>query len=304
MSRRLLSSGGALFGAVLAAALFAGCATAVNDAIDDGLTPGDDGTGITSNSGDAGKKDAGSYYGQPDTGGGNVGDDAGSVSPDPDSGAVVPPDSGTIVPDSGTVVPDSGTVVPDSGTVVPDSGTVVTTCPPGSLASFTTKYHAPDTNGPGSCTASEIAQFYTACLDPVNSTQAACTSYQNGIGGLFCSPCLVTPSTASKWGPLVQYPDNTVSLNSGGCYAISASAALSCGQQSEYVVECDRAACAACSTANGDFDSCATAAEAAGCSQYAQSETTQCAPYASTGCALSGTFESSFKSIAAVMCGP
>jgi hypothetical protein len=227
-------------------------------------------------------------------GGGGGGDDSG----------VTGSDSGTHH-DSGGTGGDSGTGF-DSGTGG-DSGGMM--CAPGNVSTFMPPaYHAANRQA-GACTAAQITAYYAACLDTA-STQATCMAFTPAS----CASCLEGPSTAAKWGAVV---DSTgiASINLAGCMEITGGAnGLACAQTSQKSSACADAACAPSCKVTDDaslqlYLACAQQADANGCSMYAQAtQTCQMAESMTDGgdsiCLTGQTFQDLYNSVAPVFCGP
>lgn len=220
-----------------------------------------------------------------------VPDSAPPVDAAPPQDASVPP---VTTPDSGPVAP------PDSG---PPTGP---TCSPVAPTSFTPAWHA-QKGAKGDCYTSEIDGFWTACLDTA-ATQTTCSNFANGFSTGICYACLVSASTESTWGAIVTYTGFS-DVNVGGCYAL-AGASSACSHAVQYAAECDVAYCGkTCGKTDADYASCSAAANGAGgaCATYASDASTKCTGVSAAvkaSCDQTSNQQASFKSLAAVFCGP
>jgi len=158
-------------------------------------------------------------------------------------------------------------------------------CPPSALGAWQpTTYHHANVALPNACTAALIADFYSSCLGPGASSTTCDPSWGSGEDTAHqdCQTCLVTPSTAESWGPLVEY-GSTVSLNVAGCVELLDPGApgVSCATAVQQADECEHQACDATCPVTDDTSfanwracvaasatgACATYTGAAGCAQ-------------------------------------
>jgi hypothetical protein len=191
-----------------------------------------------------------------------------------------PPNNGT-PPDTGSDgsadardgrVHGDDVFVPDSPGDDADSG-----CPtPADITGWTPPaYHPATGSDQGKCTDAFISAYFTDCLGPT-ATQATCAPW--GTSGdaahKACAQCLLTLSTAAKYGPLVEYK-GVVNANIAGCIELkdptNGVACATAVQQSE---ECDHAACDPVCPVKDDpsfqlWLQCVQAAEAGQCKPYA-----------------------------------
>jgi hypothetical protein len=155
-------------------------------------------------------------------------------------------------------------------------------------------------NAKGACTATDITNFYTSCFG--STTTPVCDG--TGLSTTACAPCLLSQSTATSWGAVVEYPDGSFSLNLGGCYAlIGASAACATFEQEKD--ECEVAACESSCPATADITTCITSADTGVCATYANGVTAQCSTTitAATTCGGGATaIEAYYQAIAATFC--
>jgi hypothetical protein len=300
---------------VLAGAFASGCATAVglddNAGDDGGDAPAHDGGHEGGSLGEAST----SHDGAGDTS--STGDDSatgddGATEAAGDAGGTDANVPDTNVPDTNvpdTNIPDTNipdTNIPDTNipdTNVPDTNVPDTSTPDAGgchalTSGFTPKYHAPQPRQPGSCTASQISGFYTACLD----TSAGCNAWRLSNGT--CDSCLTTnlDPAGTSWGPLLQYPEY-ISNDLGGCiYLDKGSSQSACAHDREYQLECSHYACdTTCAGATEtDYSACVTAANSGICATYVSAVAIDCT--AASTCYNGTDFASNFKQVAAVFC--
>ena len=120
------------------------------------------------------------------------------------------------------------------------------------------------------CTATQIQTLYNECWGGA----PGCTAFYGDPTNSTCIACMHTQSTASSWGPLVEFPDQVTYANASGCMAIVTPDAggTDCAHAVEAEVRCRQASCA---------PNCPNASTAAGLAEYEQcetkAETTTCA---------------------------
>lgn len=137
---------------------------------------------------------------------------------------------------------DAGT---DKKVITQDTGAPdvpVSTCAPGDVSKFTPEFIPPVPANPSACSAQEIDDFYSKCYDSTTSNTTACSAFNKASAS--CVKCMVTVSTATKWGALIS-TDGVVTANIGGCIAIKDGnlAADGCGAKYEAAYQCGLAAC-------------------------------------------------------------
>ncbi|HLK35391.1 MAG TPA: hypothetical protein VKU41_01480 [Polyangiaceae bacterium] len=211
------------------------------------------------------------------------------------------------------------------------SGDPVSSCHPGGVTTFSpATYHPALSAGQGACVASAstdaFVQFYDACLGP-NKTQVDCDSFAESSAT--CAGCLLTPSTATLYGPLISF-GGFVLPNVAGCLELMGlhpsveagvdSQALACAKSLQALEECELTACKAnCPVPSGGtldlYDACAREADKAGCQSYASAAA--CADaYRTVDAGSSGdsgtltsaacflSFQDFYDAVAPFFCGP
>jgi hypothetical protein len=165
------------------------------------------------------------------------------------------------------------------------------------------------------CSQTFIDSFYTDCLSP-NATQQSCAPW--GVNAdqahKACEQCLITRSTASQWGALIEFK-GLVDFNVAGCVLLLDPSNKVCAVSIAQNVACEHAACdSVCPvTDNASYQvwqQCEQAAEAigppCGCIQYAKPAS--CIDKEAQGpakaCLPQSDFKSTYDSIAPIFCGP
>ena len=219
--------------------------------------------------------------------------------PPADGGSCVPLDA----PSPGTgVACDAGT------TMTPDTGAddEAGSCEQASVAGFTPTWHAPR-RVVGACTNDQITDFATACIGTA-STPTACNAYQQAsISNANCEACLVTPATNPQYGALIN-KGAYLELNLGGCVDLLEPCNQNCGEALLGQIECEGAACSACTFGSQGFEDCNTAADGCGCTAIAE-EASNChsaitqrqSPAAA--CFAPANFLAGFSALASLFCG-
>ena len=147
--------------------------------------------------------------------------------------------------------------------------------------------------------------FDSTCLNVNTATSPCDTATQAGVSTT-CYQCLVSAPTDSTWGVLIDEPQFW-ELDMGGCYAAEAAGEVTCGQDTQYQLECELAECNG-GGSSATFSTCKTTADkspSGKCACFATNATTDCASYSSTSQCnpLNGTsFDSTFKAYAKIMC--
>jgi hypothetical protein len=193
-------------------------------------------------------------------------------------------------------------------------------CPPASLDEWSAgAYHHAQPLQPAACNALLLNDYYTNCLGP-SSSQDACNQ-EWGAGEdpahATCQSCILTPSSATVWGPLIDYgtggdggAGGTVALNVAGCVEILDPSQLVCATSVQVADECQHAACdTSCPVTDvasyTDWQACIDAAGTGECVAYLQSAACVNAEDAgpAAACVTGQTFEDEFFAIADVFCG-
>jgi hypothetical protein len=159
-------------------------------------------------------------------------------------------------------------------------------CPPANLDEWNAgNYRHAQAVQSSACTALLMNDYYSSCLGPT-ATQDACNqSWGAGEDAAHatCQTCILTPSSASLWGPLVDYgtggdggAGGTVSVNVAGCVEILDPAQLPCAMSVQLADECQHAACdPGCPVSDtasfDDWQACINASAQGVCLQYLQS---------------------------------
>jgi hypothetical protein len=228
--------------------------------------------------------------------------------------------AGDAAKDASTCVKVSVTPAPaHGGPACPTDGSA---CYPGDLTKFTSTWVPPVAGAPyaNQCTEQQITDAYTNCFGP-GATISGCMQWEGANAG--CLHCMVTDSTAPRWGPVIFFlngPNQLTALNIGGCIDLAEPCNLSCAEATLADLECVFAACthssSPCATAsNSDVESCIGAADSTcGCMAYHASQNCylnlvdQPSSHPAVAlCALdsSGGFSmTSFTAVVTFMCGP
>ncbi len=199
----------------------------------------------------------------------------------------------------------------DAGTEI-DAASLA--CPPQTTSAFMTPLYVPAGLDKGECTSAQIASFYDACLSP-SATDATCSAAFGAAApavDVTCGACLLTPESATSWGPVVSYAVGTVSLNVAGCMEILGSTTgLSCAKAYEAANACESYACASCTvssaTSSVNHQACVLAAADGDCATYEATATcgdSEADSGATTTCFLGNDFGSRFAALAPIFCGP
>lgn len=145
-----------------------------------------------------------------------------------------------------------------------------TTCYPHDETAFSPTW-VPPLPRLGQCTSTQITDFYTSCLGGTAS-DAACGTWTGASANATCLGCLKTPSTATAYGALIQFPGDVVELDEAGCVALAEPCNLECAQTWLASIECRESACTSTEcTEQSDLIECAmTAAACTACEAYAQ----------------------------------
>jgi MYXO-CTERM domain-containing protein len=141
---------------------------------------------------------------------------------------------------------DAGTdAAADAGDDGGDGGLV---CPtPAVETGFTPAAYVHAVPHQNACSQQLIDDYYTLCLASTATAQS-CAPFTNNPDAAHqaCAACIVTPSTASAYGPVIQatYGNFIVSTpNLGGCIEILDPSGLACATKLQDRDDCDNAAC-------------------------------------------------------------
>jgi hypothetical protein len=196
-----------------------------------------------------------------------------------------------------------------------DTRVGVSDCTPGDVSTFVPAWKVPTAFHQGAC-ADAQGDALIGCLTNVPDA-ATCKTFFSDPANKACLACAVTPSTAPKYGPLVEGVV-TISVNAAGCIADATGdvSASGCGARVLAADQCDDFACEAkCPIPPNDDGSayvallaCRMAAGTSVCKSY--SEAASCSR-ALTGvggvaeeCSLPGTsFAENAKAMVKLFCG-
>jgi hypothetical protein len=210
---------------------------------------------------------------------------------------------------------DSGS--PSDSGAVSDAPLV---CPPANLDEWNAgDYHHAQGVQPSACNALLLNDYYASCLGP-NASQDVCNQTWGAgedAAHATCQSCIVTPSSASHWGALVDYgtggdggAGGTVSINVAGCVEILDPAQLTCAMSVQLADECQHTACdPGCPVSDmasfADWQACISASAQGVCLGYLQSAS--CVNSEDAGpaslCVTGQAFQDEFMAIATVFCG-
>jgi hypothetical protein len=170
----------------------------------------------------------------------------------------------------------------DSSNLVPGDAS---SCRPGEVATYQPSYHPASGAYQGLCGDDLIKQYYDDCLGP-NASTDSCADFKADKTSGPCAACIVTPDSATKYGPIIDH-GSFVTANVAGCLELAAGALdadggsanlLACARAVQSQAGCELAACEAnCDvhdTASLDaYGTCASAADTQGCETYASAAT-------------------------------
>jgi len=170
---------------------------------------------------------------------------------------------------------DAAVCTPVVVTGAPSSGGLActasgTTCYPHDETAFSPAWVAPLPRL-GHCTSTQIMDFYTSCIGGT-ANDSACATWTGASANATCLGCLKTPSTATAYGALIQFPGDVVELNEAGCVALAEPCNLECAQTWLAGIQCREAACTSTECIEqSDLLGCTmTAATCATCEAYTQ----------------------------------
>ncbi|CAN5620236.1 hypothetical protein BH09MYX1_BH09MYX1_14140 [soil metagenome] len=204
-------------------------------------------------------------------------------SPDAGDGGLTPKDSST-PSDSGT---KDTSVQPgiDAGNC---NGSGLTGCTPQSTCGFSPAGLKPNTYAPGACTSQDVAAFYTACINPGDST--ACQNLSSSKPN--CTSCLLTQGSASTAGAVVE-GNGLVTANIAGCFKVKGN--TTCANAVESHSQCTKTACeevcpVSDNTSFTTYQKCLTDSDATNCKSYASAATSCDQDTSCTGSDFQGTY--------------
>ncbi len=170
------------------------------------------------------------------------------------------------------------------------------------------------------CSAQLIGDYYTQCLDSASTAQT-CAPWTNAPDAAHqaCASCLVTPATASAYGPIVQTTFGNILVsdpNVAGCIELADPAGLACATKLQDRLDCDEQACTTQCPVTDDpsfqqWQTCLTNADNAAASCQTFYQATSCASSempdggVAAACfptAANPTFEDDYNAVAPVFC--
>lgn len=190
-------------------------------------------------------------------------------------------------------------------------------CPPAPLDEWSPPpYRHAQARQPSACSALLVIDFYQSCLGPTATNDGCNQTWGTGQDAAHqtCQTCLVTASSDTLWGPLVDY-GMTVSINVAGCIELLDPSQLACSGLVQLADVCQHQACdAACPVSPtdpasfGDWQACVASTGQTGqgeCNAYLASAA--CAEAEDAGpaaaCVTGKTFQDDFVAVASVFCG-
>jgi hypothetical protein len=192
-------------------------------------------------------------------------------------------------------------------------------CQPGSVASYQpASYRSASPVGQGACVATgsetdPIQGFYEACLASTATTDG-CNLFREQNEA--CVACILTPQTAARYGPLIDFTTYVIA-NVAGCIEVAPAASgtpdsdgLACAKSVQALAGCELAACGAnCPVEDAKslsaYQSCATASEQSGCQDWATAAACADAEEDAGGLASAcvGSFPTFYDAVVPFFCG-
>jgi len=181
------------------------------------------------------------------------------------------------------------------------------------VSSFSPTYKPPTGARQGKCTAAQLTAFYDKCLDE-NAPQGECAAQFGQTAsqeGKDCAACLITPSTAGQYGPLVDQTD-TVQVNISGCIAHLEPCNEACAKAVQAESQCTEAACKTnCPVTDNTTLAlnarCQAEASANGCKTHSAKarcvEQLESGDHPAAACISGTSFRALFEAVAPVFCG-
>jgi hypothetical protein len=151
------------------------------------------------------------------------------------------------------------------------------------------------------CTLQALQDIYVNCFAGQSTSMCQSVMQQNAT----CASCLLTPSSASKWGALLEMSNGIVELDIAGCIA-DASGNLSCAQAQSNITQCEEQSCASCMPVDAqsfqEYSQCLQASGSTTCAKYVAA---QCANQdaGSTAQCFPSDFKDGFFTFGALFCG-
>lgn len=148
-------------------------------------------------------------------------------------------------------------------------------CAPGDVSTFEPTWKAPAGMAQAKCTETQVNALLDCQLDE-NADAAACKALAADKNNQTCGTCLLTNSSAAKYGPLIS-GEGVISINYAGCIALKDNnvTADGCGAKYQALGQCSTEACATNCPVSDDasfaaYQKCAQKAEeGAACSKFA-----------------------------------
>ena len=150
----------------------------------------------------------------------------------------------------------------------------------------------------------------TRCLGP-NKSADACTSYKASATNAACAACVLTPYSADRLGPILDYGE-FVGGNVAGCIELSVPGdPSSCANAVQALTDCEVAACQAnCpvsdTTSLAAREQCSTDADATGCRLFFEAASACRAAETDAGVAsacMNGAFQDFYDAVVPLFCG-
>jgi hypothetical protein len=163
------------------------------------------------------------------------------------------------------------------GTTLVNLGGDASACQPGAVDTYVPGAYQPATGAwQGTCADDGedlIGEYYDACFGD-DATTAACDAFKAmSAASAACAACIVTPSGASRLGPIIDY-GGFVGKNTAGCVELAQPGGMPCATAVQALTGCELQACQAnCPVSNATtldaYYDCAESADDAGCATYA-----------------------------------
>lgn len=155
------------------------------------------------------------------------------------------------------------------------------------------------------CSTAQIQAYFETCGTGAGS---ACSDFAGDPTNSPCIKCMTSLSTASSYGPVILFPNDTTFANVAGCIALvdGNRSATGCAAAVQSQIFCRTAACIAACPGGADpaglaaYTACVNQAETTVCESETQAATcTQAPQYA--GC-IFVDYESEFRGLGAIFC--
>jgi hypothetical protein len=164
-------------------------------------------------------------------------------------------------------------------------------------------------NAPASvCTLTQIEDLYADCWAP-GWTKTGCDNFYGDPTNSPCIRCMITPSTAPSWGPVVRFGDNYAFANLGGCLAFLTGDAGdgTCAQTIQFLQQCYETSCSAgcpddtSAEAGAAIVACHDQARSTTCSAFAPGATS-CENDSQNNACVFADFQADFIGIGEIFC--